>query len=527
MLSETNFGDQGGVDLPFSDPLTTTQFILSLAEIKPFDRNPRKERNPLYDQIKASIRSTKKLITPFKVTRRPGDAIFMIKAGGNTRLSILNELYLETGDDVFNRIDCFFDPWVSDSRMISDHLIENVMHGEMLLIDKSYAISEFKKALEKELQQEVSSREFTRHTTEVGYNLSRRHITRMEYVIELDEMIPVALRHGFSTTRKIDELKKIHTGYKAYSANKTERFDAVFSSVMSSQDGEDFNIEDMRKELDEALSEATGIRSNLLRLQVDAELFRDAAPYHLQISDQEEPPIKSNNEIQKESPSIDKDASIESPTDTQVDNAKIVKVNSDNHTSQKDDSHSLQASDQEEQKVISIEPSIKRHQVEPVSGLIEEPLDLQSLRGISYDLASKIARDNQLESVILPVDNGLGFIVECLDHPFRQDEVAKYLMWWMLVGLSEQDAGLDLHGYAWAHTHFFRLNQESGIHQNDKLIQWLGHPPSIKEVMCNLLQNNEILDDKTFSELLKLITHIRAMKRNYPENEIWVARQCV
>jgi len=125
--------------------------------------------------------------------------------------------------------------------------------------------------------------------------------------------------------------------------------------------------------------------------------------------------------------------------------------------------------------------------------------------------------------VILPVDNGLGFIVECLDHPFRQDEVAKYLMWWMLVGLSEQDAGLDLHGYAWAHTHFFRLNQESGIHQNDKLIQWLGHPPSIKEVMCNLLQNNEFLDETTFSELLKLITHIRAMKRNYSENEIWVA----
>jgi len=450
MLSETNFGDQGGVDLPFSDPLTTTQFILSLAEIKPFDRNPRKEINPLYDQIKASIRSTKKLITPFKVTRRPGDAIFMIKAGGNTRLSILNELYLETGDEVFNRIDCFFDPWASDSRMISDHLIENVMHGEMLLIDKAHAISELKKEWEKELQQELSLREFTRLTIEMGYPLSRRNITRMEYAVELDKIIPVALRRGFSTTRKIDELKKIHTGYKAYIANKTDNFDAVFSSVMSSQDGEDFSIEAMRKELDEALSEVTGVRSNLLRLQVDAELFKDAAPYNLQVSDQEEIEVinniechvNSNDEIQKESTSIDKDTSIESATGTQVDNAKIVKVNSDNHTSQKEDSHSLQAFDQEEPKVISIEPSIKRHQVGPVSGLIEEPLDLQSLRGISYDLASKIARDNQLESVILPVDNGLGFIVECLDHPFRQDEVAKYLMWWMLVGLSEQESDL-------------------------------------------------------------------------------------
>ncbi len=510
MLSETNFGDQGGVDLPFSDPLTTTQFILSLAEIKPFDRNPRKERNPLYDQIKASIRSTKKLITPFKVTRRPGDEVFMIKAGGNTRLSILNELYLETGDEVFNQIDCFFDPWVSDSRMISEHLIENVMHGEMLLIDKAHATSEFKKALEKELQQEVSSREFTRLIAEVGYHLSRRNITRMEYAVELDKMIPVALRHGFGA-RNIDELKKIHRGYKAYSANKTDNFDAVFSNVMSSQDGEDFSIEVMRKELDEALSEVTGVRSNLLRLQVDAELFNDVPSHDSHTSDQEsfkainiEPSVNIDHECQQDARAlIHATPPTEIMPDTQIERAQT--VNSDNNN-----------------KVNLADPLALANTLIAV-----EPLDLQSLRGISYDLASKIARDNQLESVILPVDNGLGFIVECLDHPFRQDEVAKYLMWWMLVGLSEQDAGLDLHGYAWAHTHFFRLNQESGIHQNDKLIQWLGHPPSIKEVMCNLLQNNEILDDKTFSELLKLITHLRAMKRNYPENEIWVARQCV
>ena len=113
MLLEGNFAEHTDTPITLSDPLTVTQMILKLSEIKAYDKNPRKEKNPLYDEIKASVLSNKRLNNNFNITRRPGDNLFMVESGGNTRLQILNELYNETGDEAFNQVQCLFVPWSS------------------------------------------------------------------------------------------------------------------------------------------------------------------------------------------------------------------------------------------------------------------------------------------------------------------------------------------------------------------------------------------------------------------------------
>ena len=53
-----------------SDPIEPTPMVLPIARILEYDRNPRRERNPRYDEIKASIRAKKGLENPLTITRR-------------------------------------------------------------------------------------------------------------------------------------------------------------------------------------------------------------------------------------------------------------------------------------------------------------------------------------------------------------------------------------------------------------------------------------------------------------------------
>jgi ParB family protein of integrating conjugative element (PFGI_1 class) len=96
----------------FSTPGSTTPLTLTLGQLKPYEHNPRREPHPCYALLKHSIR-VRGLEQPLVVTRRPGEAEYLVKAGGNTRLQILQELYRETGEERFCQVLCTFIPWMS------------------------------------------------------------------------------------------------------------------------------------------------------------------------------------------------------------------------------------------------------------------------------------------------------------------------------------------------------------------------------------------------------------------------------
>jgi hypothetical protein len=105
-LSAENFALIG----PDVQTLSDTPIVVTLDELRPYELNPRLKRNPLYDEIKASIKE-RGLDAPPPITRRPGADHYIIRNGDNTRLVILRELWSETKEECFFRIACQFRPW--------------------------------------------------------------------------------------------------------------------------------------------------------------------------------------------------------------------------------------------------------------------------------------------------------------------------------------------------------------------------------------------------------------------------------
>ncbi|MGV8442372.1 hypothetical protein ACV34A_33640, partial [Pseudomonas aeruginosa] len=68
---------------------------------------------------------------PPAITRRPGEAHYIIRNGGNTRLAILRELWSETKEERFFRIACLFRPWPARGEIVAltGHLAENELRG--------------------------------------------------------------------------------------------------------------------------------------------------------------------------------------------------------------------------------------------------------------------------------------------------------------------------------------------------------------------------------------------------------------
>jgi len=145
-------------DLAVSNALQgEAQIELSIDEIHPYENNPRRAPNAKFNDIKESIR-TSGLRSPLTVTRRPGEAHFIVEAGGNTRLRALRELWAETRDPRFHKLVVLLRPWRSESHVLTSHLIENEQRGEMTFWDKACGIVALKARLEAEQDHSLSLR---------------------------------------------------------------------------------------------------------------------------------------------------------------------------------------------------------------------------------------------------------------------------------------------------------------------------------------------------------------------------------
>ena len=177
-------------------PATEMSMSLTLDQLRPYDRNPRTQHNPKYDEIKASIRAVG-LKQKLTVTQRPGDDRYMISDGGNTRLRILMELHEETGDERYYYQDCHFMPWQGEINVLAGHLAENDNRGQLSWIERARGIYEAKRMIEDEAGEEVSQRELTKRLQALGYTINQSHISRMLYTIEhFLPTLPLSLDSG-------------------------------------------------------------------------------------------------------------------------------------------------------------------------------------------------------------------------------------------------------------------------------------------------------------------------------------------
>lgn len=239
-----------------SDPIADTPLVVSVDDVLPWEDNPRTTRNPKYDELKESIRN-RGLDTPPPVTRRPGEKKYRIRNGGNTRIAILKELFQETNDPRYQRINVLFRPWDQvrgEIIMLTGHLAED-LKGELKFIERAVGVDRAKKLYEAEDQSTIGVRELSRRLTKDGYPISASHISRMLDTVQfLLPAIPGLLYSGLGYDRitKILSLRKTSLACweKHYSGEGVD-FEMLFQDVLAifEGDAEEFLFQRFQDEL--------------------------------------------------------------------------------------------------------------------------------------------------------------------------------------------------------------------------------------------------------------------------------------
>lgn len=164
--------------------------VVTLEQLRPYELNPRVTVNPLYAEIKASIRE-RGLDTAPAITRRPGESHYIIRNSGNTRLAILRELWAETKDERFFRIPCLFRPWPTQGGMrgeivaLTGHLAENELHGTLTFIERALGVEKARELYEQESGgKPMTQVELARRLAADGYPVPQPHISRMRDAVQ-------------------------------------------------------------------------------------------------------------------------------------------------------------------------------------------------------------------------------------------------------------------------------------------------------------------------------------------------------
>lgn len=261
-----------------------TAIFVTLEQLYPYDLNPRQVRNPNYDDIKSSIYQ-RGLDTPPTITRRPDQDWFIIANGGNTRLSILNELWRETQEERFWRIQCLFRPWSETDEQptrgelncLIGHLVENDLHGKLSFIERALSVKKARELYQQVEKNTLSQRKLMMLLKNDGYPITQSNISRMEQTLEyLLPCIPKVLYAGMGRPQ-IEKLLSLRmTAWQFWQrhcatvAEGKNQFDNLFSSVLSWFDSpETFAIEYIQDELLGRMSQTLGIDYNLMLLDID------------------------------------------------------------------------------------------------------------------------------------------------------------------------------------------------------------------------------------------------------------------
>lgn len=427
-----------------------TPMRLEVTGIKAYDRNPRRSENPEYDRIKASIRADG-MDQPLVITCRPGETDYVVGAGGNTRLHILQALYQETGDARFQWVDCLFKPWHQESDVLLAHLRENDLRGGLSFIDKAQAVFEAKALLEAEMRiDSLSQRRLETILRDRGYSLSHGLISQMGYAVHtLLPVIPQALKSGLGRPQ-VERIRALDRAaralWKKRKLGDDESFDAVFAALCERYDGPEWDLELLRNAIEIEVAEELEVSIQAIRVELDAKLL--------------------GREI--ETPILENDRDADTPEDKDpCQEASLVKGKCVAEDQMPGDSRSNkagavskgEASPLQRPALVMAPDASEEESAEPPDDSIESeadsiessitlsqpgPKDIKSLRGRAWTLAARLAQRNGIGGLVAPLSGkGLGFILRDVPDPSLADQLDAdtlgqvSMLWWHLAACAE------------------------------------------------------------------------------------------
>lgn len=164
--------------------------VLPVTSIRFYENNPRKASNEAYAELKESIRING-ILQPITVTKRPGEANYILFAGGNTRLMAIQELWEETRDKKFQETRVIIKQWRGEAAVLLAHMAENTQRNDMTFWDKANGIWAIKDQLEIDLVKELDFRGLEAELKKGGISISLQSISAFRFATEhLSEIGP-------------------------------------------------------------------------------------------------------------------------------------------------------------------------------------------------------------------------------------------------------------------------------------------------------------------------------------------------
>ena len=412
------------------DGSASASLIVDIARIRRYERDPRHGPNPEYDRIKDSIRRHG-LDQPLVITKRPDAADYIVHTGGNTRLTILKELFEETGEGWFSRVPCVFKPWTRESDVVLAHLRENDLRGNLTFTDKARAIQDARRLLAGELGvKDLSQAQLDTELKKAGYRIHQGLISRMAYAVErLLPLIPKALEAGLGK----HQVGRIRTQERAarriwrQRGNDSE-FDAVFEALCRRYDGPDWDTDLLQGALETEMAEAAEVSLHTIRMALDAELTGRAVevPEFVPIKSPAEPGDPDHTDEDPAQGEVFDIGEADQVGPTPADEGPL--RSEETLTELQEYPDDLTTEDPQPQ--LDVDPSY--------------PTDLKSLRGRLWTLAARLAQRNGIGDLVVPLPGkGLGFVLRDVPDPGLADQLDEdalaqvCTLWWQLAACSE------------------------------------------------------------------------------------------
>ncbi|MDR5804898.1 chromosome partitioning protein ParB [Caballeronia sp. LZ001] len=176
------------LDVPAPGPLTREPELasvirLKITEVMVYERNPRRVSHERIIELKESIRANgiEQIVT---VTRRPGETLYVVAKGGNSRVTAATALYDETGDERFLYYDFVYVAYPGEARLLAAHLRENDQRADLCFWDKANGYLELKADMEKERGAALSLREFSRLLEDEGAPVSHVLLSLFQFAVD-------------------------------------------------------------------------------------------------------------------------------------------------------------------------------------------------------------------------------------------------------------------------------------------------------------------------------------------------------
>ena len=263
--------------------------VLDIADIQPYEHNPRRAAHAEYGRIKASIHADG-LEQPLVVTRRPGESDYRLHAGGNTRLKIIKELFAETGERRFARLACWYRVWRDEAEVVLAHLKENDLRGDLIFRDKALAVANAERWLVGECGEKLTQTRLAEMLTGRGYPLSQGLISQMKYAVErLLPVMPKALEGGLGRRQamRIRGLDRVARAlWLECTPDPEADYDGVFGALCRRYDAPEWELGQLRRGLEAEIAEQAEVSIHAVSLDLDEGLA--GRPFGATAGDEEE-----------------------------------------------------------------------------------------------------------------------------------------------------------------------------------------------------------------------------------------------